>query len=184
MVTEKIKGAAKQVGSALKGRAGILNTLAKEHGEVSALMDKVLSASSMAKEAEDQYPKIRRKLLLHARAEQDVLYTECEKRPETAQALGDAREEHQEIEQLIEQLDATDVGTSQWQELFRELDQVVQQHVEEEESRVFEACEDAFEDHELRDMDRRFEDAKSRYEQSIGDVSVRRGPAGRHTTAT
>jgi len=36
MVTEKITAAAKQVASILSGKAGILNTLEREHAEVSA----------------------------------------------------------------------------------------------------------------------------------------------------
>lgn len=175
MVTEKIKGVAKQAGAMLEGRAGILNTLEREHGEVSALMEKVLSASSTAKGAEQHYADIRHKLLLHVRAEQDVLYTACEKRPQTAAVLGNARQEHQQIEQLLQELDTAPVDSPQWEERFRELEQTVQQHVEEEEDVLFAECESAFEDSELRDLDREYKQAKERHEQQITEVSVQRG---------
>lgn len=174
MVTEKIKAAAKQAVSALSGKAGILNTLEGEHAEVVSLMEKILSASSTAKAAENHYPTMRRKLLLHLRSEQDVLYPACEARPMTASAIANSRAEHQAVEKVVQELDRTPADSVRWQEQFRHLHQLVTDHVREEENVLFVQCEDAFENHELRELDRTYDDAKTRHLAAITDVAVMR----------
>jgi hemerythrin superfamily protein len=177
MVTEKIKAAAHQAAAVLSGKAGILNTLEGEHAEVSALMERVLSASAPASSAEEHYPTIRKKLLLHARAEQDVLYSACEKRPETSTMIPNARDEHQEMERLLGELDRMPVDSQAWLEEFRRLQQTVLHHVEQEENVLFVRCKDAFEHSELRDLDDEYKDAKSLIEGKITDVPLQRRSA-------
>lgn len=178
MVTEKIKAAVHQAAAVLSGKAGILNTLEGEHAEVSALMEKVLTASNPTESAEEHYPTIRRKLLLHARAEQDVLYSACEKRPETSTMIANARNEHREMERLFGELDRMPVDSPAWLDEFRRLQQTVQQHVEQEENALFERCKEAFENSELRDLDDEYKDAKTLVEGKITDAPMQ------HRTAT
>lgn len=181
MVTEKITAAAKQVASILSGKAGILNTLEREHAEVSALMQKVLSANDPAETAEEHYPTIRRKLLMHARAEQDVLYTACEQRPETASMIPNSIGEHAELERLLAELDRLPVDSQTWLEEFRRLEQTVRHHVEQEENILFERCQEAFENDRLRELDSQYDDAKKLVEERITDVTLQRSTA---TTAS
>jgi len=177
MVTEKIKAAAKQAASALSGKAGILNTLEGEHAEVLALMKKILTASSPAKAAENHYSTLRRKLLVHTRAEQEVLYAACEGRPATASALGDSRSQHRLVEQTVQELDRTPVDSPRWQDQLRRLHQLVKDHVEEEENVLFAQCEDSFENRELREFDRRYKDTRAAHDKAIVDVTLQRATA-------
>jgi hemerythrin superfamily protein len=174
MVTEKIKAAAQQAAAVLSGKAGILNTLEREHAEVSALMEKVLSASNPADSAEEHYPTIRKKLLLHARAEEDVLYAACEKRPETATMITNARDEHHEMERIFGELDRIPMDSQAWIEELRRLQQTVKHHVEQEENVLFARCQDAFENSELRDLDDEYKDAKTLVEGKITDAPMQR----------
>lgn len=161
MGTEKIKAAAHQVAAILSGKAGILNTLEREHAEVSALMHKVLSAKDPVAVAEDLYTTIRQQLLVHAHAEQDVLYRACEKRAYISSMMPTSRDEHAQLEQLLGQLDSLPVDAPAWMDQFRRLEQTVRHHVEQEENILFERCQDVFENHELRDLDREYDDAKT-----------------------
>lgn len=178
MVTEKIKAAAKQAASALSGKAGILNTLEGEHAEVLSLMEKILSASSAAKAAESHYPTMRRKLLLHLRAEQDVLYPACEARPKTASTIASSRTQHDAIEKVVQELDGTPVDSMSWRDQLHQLHQLAQEHMQEEEDVLFVQCEDAFENHELRDLDRKYDEARTRHHAAITEVAVTRSSSG------
>ncbi|MCX4240302.1 hemerythrin domain-containing protein [Paraliomyxa miuraensis] len=180
MVIEKIKAAAKQAASALSGRAGILNTLEGEHAEVTALLDEILSASSITKAADDHYAAMRRKLLIHLRAEQEVLYPACEARPKTAVAVAGSRSEHQAVEDVVQELDRTSMDSPRWREQLQQLRQLVQAHVREEEDVLFAQCEEAFESRELRDLDRAYDEAKDRHHATISDAGVSHGPGARH----
>jgi hemerythrin superfamily protein len=180
MVTEKIKAAAHQVAAILSGKAGILNTLEREHAEVSALMQKVLSADDPATTAEEHYPTIRKQLLLHARAEQDVLYSACEKRAQTSSMIPTSIGEHAELERLLGELDRMPVGSPAWLEEFRRLEQTVRHHVEQEENLLFERCQDAFESHELRELDREYDDAKTLVEGKLTEAPMMRKTSSAH----
>jgi hemerythrin superfamily protein len=180
MVTEKIKAAAHQVAAVLSGKMGILNTLEREHAEVTALIQKVLSAGDPVATAERHYPTIRKKLLLHTRAEQEVLYAACEKRAATSSMIPTSRGEHLELERLIGELDRTPVDSRVWLDEFRRFDQTLRHHVEQEESLLFERCQDAFENRELRELDGEYEDAKSRLEGKITDAPLQRRTAAAH----
>lgn len=180
MVTEKIKAAAHQVAAILSGKAGILNTLEREHAEVSALMQKVLSAKDPAAAAEEHYPNIRKQLLLHARAEQGVLYTACERRAQTSSMIPTSIGEHVEVERLLGELDRLPVDSHAWIDEFRRLEQNVRHHVEQEENLLFERCQDAFENHELRELDREYDDAKSLVEGKLTPAPMMRRSAPAH----
>lgn len=180
MVTEKIKAAAHQVAAVLSGKAGILNTLEGEHAEVSALMQKVLSANNPTSSAEKHYPTIRRQLLMHARAEQEVLYKACEKRAETSTMISSSIGEHAEVERLLGELDRIPVDSRAWMEEFRRLEQNVRNHVEQEENLLFERCQDAFENDELRELDREYDDAKKRAEARLPNVPLKRSTSASH----
>jgi hemerythrin superfamily protein len=180
MVTEKIKAAAHQVAAMLSGKAGILNTLEREHAEVSALMQKVLSSNDPISTAEEHYPAIRKKLLVHARAEQDVLYTACEKRAETASMISTSIGEHAQLERLIGQLDHLPVDSQAFLEEFRRLEQSVRHHVEQEENLLFDRCQEAFEGNELRDLDREYDDAKTLVEGRLTDAPMMRRTTSAH----
>lgn len=184
MVTEKIKAAAHQVAAILSGKAGILNTLEREHAEVSALMQKVLSSDDPATTAEEHYPTIRKNLLLHARAEQDVLYSACEKRAQTSSMIPTSVGEHAELERLLGQLDHLSVDSPAWLEEFRRLEQIVRHHVEQEENLLFERCQDAFENDELRQLDREYDDAKSLVEGKLTDPPMLRRTASAHPSTS
>jgi hemerythrin superfamily protein len=180
MVTEKIKAAAHQVAAVLSGKAGILNTLEREHAEVTALMHKVLSASNPTSSAEKHYPTIRRQLLIHARAEQEVLYTACEKRPEVSTMIPSSIGEHAEVERLLGELDRTPVDSRAWMEEFRRLEQNVRHHVEQEENLLFERCQDAFENDQLRALDREYEAARKRVEDRLPNVPLKSSSSASH----
>jgi hemerythrin superfamily protein len=183
MVTEKIKAVAHQLAAMLSGKAGILNTLEREHAEVSALMQKVLSSNDPATTAEEHYPAIRKKLVVHARAEQDVLYTACEKRAETASMISTSIGEHAELERLLGQLDRLPVDSQAWLEEFRRLEQTVRHHVEQEENLLFDRCQDAFDNQELRQLDKEYDDAKSLVENELTDAPMQRRSSSAHPTS-
>ncbi|HUH05026.1 MAG TPA: hemerythrin domain-containing protein [Kofleriaceae bacterium] len=171
---EKIKGFARKIGATFEGEVGILRTLAGEHAEVSTLMDDILSSDSPESKAEKHYPTIRKKLLLHLRAEQHVLYSACERFDETGEMIQDSRAEHREIEQLLGELDSMPVDAPAWMERFSILQRSVAEHVEDEEMVLFPRCKHQFESDQLRELDDDYKAAKDELEDTVGDISMHR----------
>jgi hemerythrin superfamily protein len=174
MGTEKIAKTAKRAASAMSGKWGILNRLEAEHAEVSALMGKVLEASSQVQAAQKHYPTIRKNLLLHASAEEQVFYTACEAREELeiSDLIPSSRAEHDEIERIIGELDATPMDSPHWIEQFKSLQRAVQEHVADEEDRLFERAKEAFEASALRDLDEQYVSTKDQLELSLAELPI------------
>lgn len=166
MGSEKIKGKMKQAGAAMRGNAGILNTLMGEHAEVSSLIKKVKGDVEAARE---HYPTIRKELLAHAHAEQRVFYDACQKNPETASFIPDAKSDHRDIENLLADLDQMPLDAPAWMETLERLETIVTAHVEDEENELFAQCRESFDSAELRDLDDVYKQAKDEIANSISD---------------
>jgi hemerythrin-like domain-containing protein len=103
-------------------------------------------------------------LLAHAHAEQEVLYRPLEASQSEASrnfAL-EGTDEHQIVEKQLQKMSANDDKTSeQWTAELKVLRELVEHHVEEEESTGFSCARQDFEKDELEAMARRFQTRKA-----------------------
>lgn len=95
----------------------------------------------------------------HAQGEEKAVYPELEKLAELSDRLAQSREDHDEMRTLLRRLVATEEEEEQL-ELLSELEDLVQDHVEEEEDEVIPVAEKAIGEAEAEEMLRRFEAAK------------------------
>lgn len=174
----KAQGMAKQVASKLTGDHGILNTLAKEHGEVSALMMRVEATRDSddgVNTRQQLFEKIAVELLSHANAEEREFYSVLERHPETQSKARHSNTEHREIERLVNDIDSIPYSSSEWMSRFSELKNTVQHHVEEEESELFDLAKDVISKDELKAMDKRFLAEKQKQRESLEGRSTSPG---------
>ena len=167
MATRRSKKAKGNV-TALKANPGILNTLESEHEEISAIMNQILTSTDGEGRA-DNYRELRKQLLLHAQAEQQVFYARCEEIAETVELVREGLSEHEDMERLIETLDGLPVDAPAWLETVRELADIVEAHVEEEEGELFPICKDVMDRRELRDLDDAYDELKMDLETEIAE---------------
>ncbi len=135
-LASKAVGAAKAASAAVAGYRGIFRTLKREHGEVSVLMMRIATERNGAVRA-DLFPLIARELLGHAHAEDAELYTILADHESTRGMVMQLEADHERIEMLIAELFALPMHSSGWLIRFRELQRVVQEHVDQEENQVF-----------------------------------------------
>jgi hemerythrin superfamily protein len=77
-------------------------------------------------------------LKVHAQVEEEVFYPEVEGvSDEGKEMIKDSRREHQEIKDLITQLESMNPEDDEYEEKFKSLEDVTKHHVQEEESKVF-----------------------------------------------
>lgn len=183
MAVEKMRGSLKKLLAALRGEAGILNALIGEHEEVLTLMRRV-SAKHGTKNAGDMrrdlYPAIRRALVLHAHAEQAVLYPACREERLLRPLVEHAWDEHAEIERALRELDHLAIDASQWGRRFEVLEGKVERHVHEEEETLFPKALEVFSSDALRDLDERYHLVKERLANSVEQLlypTIGQGPA-------
>jgi len=147
---------------------GILSKLHADHEEVSALMEKILSASGA--ERNELFKEMKSKLLAHATAEQKILYKKMEKEGEEA-ARGFAYEgevEHGLVEQLLEELGKSRSKDGEpWTAKMTVLKELVTHHVDEEESTGFSEARDTFDGDELEKLGQRFQREKEKLLEEV-----------------
>ncbi len=166
----KAQGMAKQAAAKLSGEHGILNTLAKEHGEVSALMMRIEATEDSADGAstrQEVFEKMVVELLSHAHAEEREFYAVLERYPESQAKAKHSATEHHEIERLINEIDAIPYSSSQWMTKFKTLKDTVEHHVQEEEHEIFDLAKEVISKDELKALDQRFLAEKEREKASL-----------------
>lgn len=135
-IAARLKGSAKQAVSVLQGRTGIFAVLAKEHGQVSALMRQAVKAASAGKRNE-LLRRIRVELMSHDQAEEMTLYQSLSRIPSMKDIIVQSQLEHEELEQLLSiALSSAAEGPDAHRHLAM-LQEAVERHIEREETRVF-----------------------------------------------
>jgi hemerythrin superfamily protein len=135
---------------------GILTQLHEDHEEVAALLQKILKASGA--ERIELFKEMKTKLLAHADAEQKVLYKPMEKGEEDAHDFAlEGTVEHKLVHDLADELSrSTAKDGDQWTAKLTVLKEMIEHHVEEEESTGFKEARKTFDGEELEKMRERF----------------------------
>ena len=118
---------------------GILQDLHNDHHEVDSLMDRIMDSEDRA-QREELFEQMKTMLLAHAHAEQEVLYRRLEASHNEASRLfaHEATNEHQIVEEQLRKLSAGgDKMSDQWAAQLKVLHDLVDHHVNEEESTGF-----------------------------------------------
>lgn len=170
-----VPGLAKQAQAKLSGEHGILNTLAREHGEVSALLNLIHVERKRGAHASDAevLPRVRLlttlsiELLAHARAEEEVFYSALERFPDAAARLQHSRDEHNSMELALQELLSLEYSSDRWLEAYEGLMDTVEHHVEEEENEIFALANRHLAKKELKELDERFQEVRGEQREKL-----------------
>lgn len=139
----------------------IYQVLHDDHEEVAELFDEVDSTSDeQGARRLDLYQAIRRALVRHAAAEEEVFYPRLEQDDESHSPAIDAISEHEEMRRLLDDIDGLPEPDAEWVGLMGELRDLFEKHVEEEEGDLFARARELFDDDEAREMARAFQESK------------------------
>jgi hemerythrin-like domain-containing protein len=169
-VKVKLKSTARKVVKAFTpasnepGDRDILDTLKQEHDEVKLLLSDLQEAHT-ASQRRGLVEKIKEALIPHTKAEQKVLYAAVIKlRDKDAQTDGyEGFLEHEWASKTLQRLDSLPDATSpEHKATAKVLKELVEHHIEEEESNVWSDAEQNFSFEERARMNTAYESAKSR----------------------
>jgi iron-sulfur cluster repair protein YtfE (RIC family) len=143
---------------------GILQDLHNDHREVDQLLDKIMDSDNGG-ERSRLFAEMKDKLLPHLQAEQEILYRRLETgKSDQARKFGvEGTSEHSIVERQIQKL--AGLGNPMrdgWTAEFKVLQDLIEHHVEEEESTGFSCARDEFDKEQLEDMSREFETRKAK----------------------
>jgi hemerythrin superfamily protein len=167
-IAGKVMGKVKGARQALTGGSGIFERLATEHGEISTMIRRVSVSGHDSKVRSELFPRIRRELLAHARAEEREIYASFRAIPELAEHMERSADEHHQIERLLDELNMMPVTDDAWITKLREMMKLVQRHVMDEELTVFPKAKKSISRGQSEELEGRYLRAK---EAEYGTVS-------------
>ena len=139
----------------------ILDLLKQDHKQVSDLLSEMAETTDRAaKKRQELFNECKAALLAHSHAELEAFYKPLLKEGDDPDALLEAEVEHQVVERLIDDISATEPTDTKWLAKVTVLKELVEHHVDEEESEIFKGARKAFDKSQLKEMGAQFEQLK------------------------
>lgn len=115
----------------------IYTRLEKDHDKQRDLIQKIKKTQNGSKNRSELWTDLKVELEAHASAEEQAFYSELMRDPEGTDETRHAVEEHQEMHEMISELDIMDQSDDLWLKKFEKLAEKVIHHVDEEEAEFF-----------------------------------------------
>jgi iron-sulfur cluster repair protein YtfE (RIC family) len=160
----KAKGLEKAIHARRGGLVGVFQTIAKQHGEVGALLERVKKAPD---KQESLWPKIKVALLAHERSELEVVYPAMNRYHALKRIVAQHAEEASQLEDMIDRLDEMSPESAEWTSLFGSLRDTVLSHVHEEETEFFPVAIGEMGPERAKDLDAKFKAAFKAQESAL-----------------
>ena len=118
----------------------IFSLIKQDHQEVASLFRQLRDAKGSRQTCEQLFTQLKEELELHSHAEEQVFYSALQEADVTEEMVEEALEDHQLVAELLEELATTPKGNAEWDEKLEILEENVQEHIEAEESDMFDAA--------------------------------------------
>ncbi len=148
----------------------IFERLKQDHDKHRDLLDRIGQTSGESDEREKLFVELTKELKGHAAAEEQALYSTMMRKPETTGETRHSVAEHHEIDEMLNDLAATDMATGAWLQKFKALDHRYRHHIEEEEEEHFPDFAQYLTDEDERHMKSVF-DRRKREEKAEAEVT-------------
>jgi hemerythrin-like domain-containing protein len=148
----------------IKGEQVDAFTLLKDdHKKVAALFEQIEPTTERAvKTREEAFGKLKRELDIHAHIEEKILYPVLKKEGETRDITFEGLEEHHVIKMLLAELATMAVDSEEWTAKAKVLQENVEHHVEEEETKMFKLAREVLSKEQIEDLGTRLEAEKNK----------------------
>jgi len=118
----------------------IFEALRKDHDKQRTLVDLLIRTEGDSGGREEIFARLKTELEQHAAAEERHFYIPLIDRDLTQDKARHSIAEHQEIDELVAELEATDASSPAWLSTARTLREKVAHHLDEEEQEVFQVA--------------------------------------------
>lgn len=117
--------------------ADIFDRLRADHDRQRDLLERLEALDGDSPQRRSLFEEFTKEAKGHAAAEEQALYSTMMRKPEMTSDARHSVAEHHEIEELLNDLAATDPTTDEWNESFDELRHQYLHHIDEEEEEMF-----------------------------------------------
>jgi len=151
--------------------ADVFQILRNDHQNVSRIMEQLKDADEQ--QQQQIFYQLQEELNNHMSVEEKYFYPRLEDIEDLADVIQDCLADHDDIRQILEQMNEQDVGSEDWQTNCQALEDTKDDHVDLEEQEVFPQVVELMESSELDELGEQIAAEKSKFAQA---PSARKGP--------
>lgn len=144
----------------------VLNRLKADHDRQRNLLDQIAKTEGDSEERRELFTELTKELKSHAAAEEQAVYSEMLADPEVTEETRHSVAEHHEIDEMLNDLAATDMSSPGWLMKFKELDHRYRHHINEEEDDHFPDFAEQIDEKMDKQMTETFDDRKQAEKQA------------------
>ena len=137
-----------------------IELLKQDHKEVSGLMKQIETADKGDRSSMDLFMRLKQALTLHTQIEEQLFYPPLKMHEETRDMISESLEEHQEVDEILAEMQTLNPGNADFMDKLVELRDAVEHHVDEEESELFPKAQKVLGQSRLDEMGRQMQQMK------------------------
>jgi len=146
----------------------VFELLKNDHEKVSRIFEQLESApASDASSRRQLFVQLKQELDLHTHAEETIFYPVLKQAAATREITLDAYEEHQEVKNLLAELEGLPMDDEEWQDILVELRENVEHHVEVEENEMFEQAREILSPAQIEELGDRIQADKQQQQKMV-----------------
>ncbi|WP_020400347.1 hemerythrin domain-containing protein [Kordiimonas gwangyangensis] len=116
----------------------IYTKIKEDHDEMRDLLQRIEALGPHENDARDNlFNMLKEKVIVHSVAEEKAFYNPLKRFKDMKEEIEHGKEEHEEAEELLEELTDTSLGGTAWMQKFRSLKDSLEHHMREEEREIF-----------------------------------------------
>jgi hemerythrin superfamily protein len=138
-----------------------LTLLRQDHDTVKKLLTEIKETTDRAEKTRGElFSRIKEELTVHEIIEEEIFYPALKEHPKAKDIVLEGFEEHHVVDEIMGELEATDVTDETWGAKFKVMKENIEHHIEEEEGEMFTQARQVFETDELEQLGERMAELK------------------------
>ena len=130
-----------------------LELLKADHDKVKSILRELEPTTERAtKTRTELFQKLKAELTVHEIIEEEIFYPTLKEHPKARDIVLEGYEEHNVVDTIMGELEATDVTDETWGAKFKVMKENIEHHIEEEEGEMFKQARSVFDADELRQL--------------------------------
>jgi hypothetical protein len=147
-----------------------LTLLKTDHDKVKKMLAEGEATTDRAEKTRTElFGELKAEMVLHERIEEEIFYPALKAHPKAKEIVLEGYEEHHVVDEIMGELEATDVTDETWGAKFKVMKENIEHHIEEEEGEMFKTARQVFDAEELETLGARMMELKQ-VGQEVGPV--------------
>ncbi|RVT85863.1 hemerythrin domain-containing protein [Rhodobacteraceae bacterium CCMM004] len=147
----------------------IYTAIKQDHDEHRELLDRIAETTGDSDARKEAWRTFYYEVKSHAAAEEETFYSKLISKTWGQDAARHSVHEHQQLDDLMEELNEMDMSHGSWLEKFKTLRHEYEHHIEEEENEVFTRAREVVADSEIEGYGARFLERKEEERKLVDD---------------